>query len=570
MALEILDCTIRDGGYVNNWQFSRDLVREVYRALSKGGVDFVELGFRNAAAFFRPESQGIWRLTTEEVLQDTLANIHGARVSVMADFNSIELQDFGPAGDSCVDLVRVAVHKNKVFAALDMMAEIKKCGYLASLQCMGYNTYTTQEKKELLNAVRDSALDYIYLADSYGSIFPFHMEDLFGPYVELGGPRVGFHPHNNIQMAFANSLEAIRVGVDIVDTTIYGIGRGAGNLPTEIMLSYLSEQGATRYNVIPILNCIERFFLDLKQEHPWGYQLPYMISGIFNIHPSYAKDLLRRKEYSMEDIWKALGNIKHTDAIGYDSEIIENFIRQGILGRLNETPFCPASDTNPDETCVAAPPVPYADRHRKREFLVLANGPSLKEKKPEIEKFIAKYDPVVLGANFLNGLFKPDYHAFNNKKRFAAYAGTTAPDSELLIGINIPPDMIDDYVQRSWEPLVFRNVLDADFDIQDGMIMCNCRTISVLLIGIAVVMGANRVFVAGMDGYLNHANAGTALFYDEKFDPQEHELNVERHRWNDTFLQKIDRYIQKQGGEGIHILTPTGHASFYKGIENYL
>ena len=567
MPIQILDCSIRDGGYVNNWHFDKGLVREVYRALSKGGVDMVELGFRSSEKYFDPKVYGRWRFSLEEDLAEVTEKIRGARICVMGDYGRIDLEDLPERRDSVVDMLRVAVHKTHVFKAIDFLEKAKAKGYRASLQCMGYSVYSDGEKADLLAALKKTALDCVYIADSYGSILPFQMQELFEPVLELGASQIGFHPHNNIQMAFANTLEAIRLGVQIVDTTIYGIGRGAGNLPTEILLSYLQLQGNEKYNVIPVLNCIERYFLDLMKETPWGYQLPYMISGIFNSHPNYSKELLRRREYSMEDIWKALGCVRELRPVGFDPGIVDALVHQGVIGRGGVPADCRQIETATPAEPETAPV--YLKRHTGRDFLVLANGPTLKTHKKAIDDFIARNDPVVLGANFLNGLFEPDYHAFNNKKRFVAYVNTVSPKSGLLIGANIPGEMVDDYVDRSYERLLFQDILDADFDIDRGVITSNCRTISVLLAGVAVVMGAERVFIAGMDGYLNVNDTGS-LFYREKFDTAEHELNVERHRWNEKFLHQIDGFIREQGGEGLHILTPTGHSAFYKSIEHYI
>jgi 4-hydroxy 2-oxovalerate aldolase len=566
--IQILDCSLRDGGYVNNWGFPKGLARESYRALSKSGVDIVELGFRSSDKHFDARKYGLWRFCDETVLREVTENIRGASVCVMGDYGKIELDDLVDAHESVVDLVRIAVHKDRVLNAIDFLEKVKGKGYQVSLQAMGYSTYTDLEKQSLLSALAHTDLDYVYIADSYGSILPFQIKPLFEPFQEIGGIRLGFHPHNNIQMAFANTLEAIRVGVDIVDTTIYGIGRGAGNLPTEILLSYLQLQGNDRYNVIPVLNCIERYFLGLKEETPWGYQLPYMISGIFNSHPSYSMDLIRRREYSMEDIWKALGCVREIAPVGFDASIVDGLIEKGLIGEKRATAAygnIPSSAVEEEHLNVN-----YIQRHAGREFLVLANGPSLKSCRLEIESFIAKYDPIILGANFLNNLFVPHYHAFNNQKRFVSHVKYVSPDSRLLIGTNISSDIIDDYVNCDYELLVFRNILDAKFDISKGRIMANCRTISVLLIGVAVVMGAKRVFVAGMDGYLYANSANSTLFYEEEFDPEAHEINLRRHQYNESFLNQIDGYIRRQGGEGIHVLTPTGHSSFYKSIEEYL
>jgi 4-hydroxy 2-oxovalerate aldolase len=588
---KILDCTLRDGGYVNNWEFDKELAREAYRCLSKSGVDVVEMGFRSSTKHFDPHEYGPWRFSSEEDLAEVTENIRGAKICVMGDFGKIDLEDLTDAKDSSADMVRIAAHKDNIRGALELLERIKEKGYEISFQCMGYSTYTEAEQEELMGLLKKSSIDYFYVADSYGSLFPSQIKAIFEPFLEMARFKVGFHPHNGIQMAFANTLEAMRVGVDIVDCSIYGVGRGAGNLPTEILLSYLVSEGSDRYNVIPVLNCVERYFLDLMKQTPWGYQLPFMISGIFNSHPDYAKDMLRRREHSMEEIWRVMAYVKAMRPIGFDRTVVENLIRKGVIGNENGKRDEPkAKGTAASVPSLPTQTVPYVKRHENRDFLVLANGPSLKQCKEQIDGFIEKYDPIVLGANYLGGLFEPDYHAFSNQKRVVSYAGTVSEKSKLLIGTNIPEEVIEDYVNRPYEPLVFHDVLDADFDVRDGIIMTNCRTVSVLLAGVAVVMGANRVHIAGMDGYLQQEAVRSALtqngragegepeqedeegtlFYEEKFDATAYDLNVERHRWNDKFLRQIDEYVKKQGGEGVHILTPTSHEAFYKSIAHYI
>lgn len=561
--IQILDCTIRDGGYVNDWRFSRDMVRETYRALSKSGVDYVEIGFRGSEKYFHPEKYGLWRFTSEEELRSVTRNIRGAAIALMGDFGKIDLEDFPARSESLASLVRLAVNKTKVYDCIDLLEKIKAKGYLVSLQCMGYNAYTDAERQDLLAALAKTSLDYVYVGDSYGSILPFQMAGFFEPMLAVGTFKAGFHPHNNVQMAFANTLEAMRLGVHIVDSTIYGMGRGAGNLPTEVILAYLSLAGGQKYNVIPVLNCIERFYLDQFAETPWGYQLPYMISGIFNTHPNYAKELLGRQEYSMEDIWKAMHCVRQIGPVGYDSALLGELLGQGVIG-VKVT--CQVVADSEAEVPNVVPP--YVDRHPDREFLILANGPTLKSHHDDIRRFIELHNPIILGANFLSGLFIPHYHAFNNKKRFESHVESVAPSSTLLLGVNFPEEYIREYVSRDYEPLVYRDILDTDFDIRDGMVMSNCRTISVLLMAVAVVMGGKRIFVAGMDGYLSAVKE--TLFYSEKFDPRERQINLERHQWNDMFMKSIDEYLKRRGGEGLHILTPTGHESLYSSIKNYL
>ena len=565
-GLKVLDCTIRDGGYVNNWQFEKKLVREVYQALSKAGVDIVEIGFHGTEKYFDRKQYGIWRFSNEEDVREVTAGISGAKLALMGDFGKIDVADIREAKDSVIDLIRVAAHKNNFQSAISLLEQVKEKGYEVSLNAMGFSNFTPEEQKNLVGMLKRSNLDYVYVVDSYGSIFPNQVKGFLEPLLEIPGIKVGFHPHNSLQMAFANTLEAVRCGVHVIDGTIYGMGRGAGNLSTEIIIAYLEKFNENKYNAVPVLNCINTYFTDMQKENPWGYQLPYMLSGIFQCHPTYAKNLVEAREYTIEDIRKAMEIIRKKDPVGFSKDILDEIINNGLIGGLGSVEGVEeyAEDSH------QKPEVPYANRHKGREFLVLANGPTLREYKAQIDQFIAKYNPVILGANYLGGLFKPHYHAFNNKIRFSGYVEQVAPESNLLIGQYIPEEMIQEYVSRDYEPLYYRDVLNTDFDISDGLISSNCRTISVLLLGVAIVMGAKRVFAVGMDGYTGTDSSGSFLFYEEKHEKTAPDMIIDRHRWCQRFIGQIDEYLSSKGGEGVHILTPTSYKAFYKGIDNYL
>ena len=418
---KILDCTIRDGGYLNNWHFDKKMVRGVYKALSKAGIDIVEIGFRGTEKYFDRKKFGSWRFTDLEDLRHVVSGVAGARIALMGDYGKIESDDFPVDYLELVSLVRIAAHKNGTSGAIRELEKIKKKGFEVSLQAMGITSYTEREVRELIAIIKNSDIDYIYMADSYGSILPDQVRSLIEQFKILKHTKVGFHPHNSLQMAFANTLEAIKCGVDIVDSTIYGMGRGAGNLPTEVLLSYLQLSTKDKYNVIPVLDCIDRFFMKIDVDEPWGYQLPYMLSGIFQCHPYYPKTLVDYREFSMEDIWNALEVLRKLNPVGFSKDALNDIIKSGMIGGIKMKGTSPdKADTNktPQKRRVA---VPYKDRHKGRDFLILANGPTLQEYRPKIEKFIKKYNPIILGANYLSGFFKPHYHAFNNKKRFEDY-----------------------------------------------------------------------------------------------------------------------------------------------------
>lgn len=575
--LAVLDCTIRDGGYLNNWKFDLKFVREVYRSLSKSGVEFAEIGYRGSDKYFDKEKYGLWRFTPEKVLRDVSLNIGGAKIALMADYGKVDDTDFCAAQESLVNLVRLAVNKEELQNALKLLEKIKRKGYKTALNAMGYTNYSKAEQELLISLVRQSGIDYLYVVDSYGSLFPYQIQPIFEPLLASLKIKIGFHPHNSLQMAFANTLEAIRCGIHIVDSTIYGMGRAAGNLPTEIILSVLEKNTADKYNTVPILNIIDRYFVKLQKENSWGYQLSYMLSGIFGCHPNYAKALIDAHEYTIEEVWKAMDYIKRKEPSGFSTSILEELFNSGVISssggyagsRGAAAALKKTEDREPkDKTPVM---VGYAQRHRDRDFLILANGPTLKLYREKIEKFIQKYDPVILGANYLGNLFKPDYHAFNNKRRFVDYIDSVDPASKLIIGEHIPDSMIREYTDRQYEKMRYIDSLNADFDIREGVVTTNCRTVAILLLGIAIVMGAKRVFGVGMDGYLSADQTDKSFhFYAENDEKENREMILERHRWCQKFIGQIDAYLIERNMEGLHILTPTSYKSFYKGIENYI
>lgn len=562
----VLDCTIRDGGYLNNWDFDIGLVREVYKSLSKAGVDVVEIGFRGSSKFFNPSDYGPWRFTPEELVNEVVKNISGASVSLMVDFGKVDSGDIPDSSSSNVDMYRVACNKNSVSSAVELCDLISQQGYTVTIQLMGIVNYSKEELKTAVDLIKKSELHYVYFADSYGSLFPTDIKQIIEN-LSATEKKIGFHAHNNLQLAFANTLEAINNGVDIVDGTVFGMGRGAGNLPIEVLVSYIEKNMAhKKYNVLPILDLIDRYFHNIHKELNWGYDLPYMLSGIFKLHPYYSKAMIDYSEYSMDDIWKALEIVKEINPIGFDKELMDNVIKSGFIGSFTQTKTPSARGENIDKLLKME--VTYVDRHVGRDFLILANGPSLKAHKREIDNFRKKLNPVVLGANFLDDLYIPDYHAFSNRKRFMDYVQTVHENSGLLLSSTFPTEFIHEYTDRPFEVLVHSPEL-RDFDIQNGVILSNCRTVSVLLIATAIVMGAERIFIAGMDGYKGSSDYSTH-FYNEKKEATDYKILIEKHNWNELLLNQIDKYLAKMNKEGLHIITPTNHKRFYKGIDNYI
>jgi len=579
--LRVLDCTIRDGGYLNNWFFEDVFVRELVLALSKAGIDMIEIGWRGTEKYFEKEKYGTWRYSFEEDLARISKGIRLPKLALMVNIGKIDEDDFCPKSESLVDLVRVVSDRVKVPMALEMIEKIRKKGYQVSLNATGFSNYSDAQLKELVKRLEDVRPDYIFTADTYGSMLPDDIPRLLEPLIAISGDvKVGFHPHNSLQMAFANTLEAIRVGVDCVDASVFGMGRGAGNLPMEVILSYLQERRKDKYNVIPVLNFLDLFMAPLHKKIGWGYTLPYFMSGIFKCHPYFVRDIMNYKRFTVDEIWSILDVVKKKNPSTYSTGIIDRIIQSHHIGwidkamadeMLSSTSEPETSETTVKGNVASGEKIPYAGRHKNRDFLILANGPNLKAYKNEIDNFIEKYDPIVMGANNLGGLFRPDYHCFTLTKRLIKYINSVSEKSHVLLSQHIPEETIRRFCFRDYEIIYYNNVLKSEFKNENNILSTNCRTVSVLLLGIAIVMGANRIFAAGMDGYIGTKSSdGSYFFYNEEDDVEDEALIVERHKWSYYYISAINQYLIELGKEELSILTPTSYSMFYNGIENFI
>lgn len=288
--VKVLDCTIRDGGLMNNWQFSKELVREVFAGLAKSGVDYIELGYRADKKQFSPEEYGPWRFCDEEDLRDVVCDC-GAKVSIMCDVGRTDYDTLLPARDSVVDLTRVATYVPQMEEAVRLGRHCKELGYEVAINIMAVSTVDEADLDAALDRVGAEDFEMIYFVDSFGWFTPEQVQYYCEKYVSRVPNRYfGVHTHNNRQLAFGNSIVALQKGASLVDGTIFGIGRGAGNCPLELIMGYLENP---RYDVRPVLDLIQQHFEPMRRELRWGYEAPYAITGMLNRHPRASMALVR-------------------------------------------------------------------------------------------------------------------------------------------------------------------------------------------------------------------------------------------------------------------------------------
>lgn len=285
--IKVVDCTVRDGGLMNKWQFDDKFVRHVYRALSEAKVDYMEIGYLSSEKAFARGEYGAWRFCAEEDLQRIIGEGEKTiKFSAMADIGRIEPQDIPMKTESSLDMVRVACYVHQIDAAIDLAHHCLDKGYEATINLMAVSTVGLRDLNEALEDLAKSRVPIIYLVDSFGAFYSEDIDMLAAKYLErLPNKTIGIHCHNNQQLAFANTIAGIIAGINFLDGTLYGIGRGAGNCPLELLLSFLKNP---KFKVRPLIQCIESQIFPWEKKIDWGYSVPYMITGVLNQHPRTA------------------------------------------------------------------------------------------------------------------------------------------------------------------------------------------------------------------------------------------------------------------------------------------
>ncbi len=307
--IKVVDATIRDGGLVNDFYFTDEFVKKLYETNVKAGVDYMEFGYKASKDIFDETKFGKWKFCSEEDLRAIVGNNDTKmKISVMADVGRTDLErDIIDKEDSVIDIIRIATYINTIPAAIDMAEYCKSKGYETSINIMAISTASESDIRQALELICRSSVDMIYIVDSYGAIYPEEMRDLMDLFVEFGqkyNKKIGIHAHDNQKLAFANTIEAVSRGVSMLDATVCSLGRGAGNCAMEALLGFLKNP---RYRLDPLLRFIQNEMLKLKQEIVWGYDIPYLITGMLNMHPRTAINFIKEgdTDYSLlyHELW---------------------------------------------------------------------------------------------------------------------------------------------------------------------------------------------------------------------------------------------------------------------------
>ena len=290
--VKVVDATLRDGGLVNDFYFTDQFVKDLYQANIKAGVDYMEIGYKADKTMFDVDKFGKWKFCDDEVVRDVIGENEntGLKLAVMADVGRCNYkQDIAPKSESPIDLIRVATYINTIPAAVDMIEDAVNKGYETTCNIMAISNAQEADLKVALDVLGQSPVKTFYIVDSFGALYPEQIARIADIYMEFAAKydkQVGMHAHNNQQLAFANTIEAVGDGVNWLDATYSGMGRGAGNCQMELLLGFLRNP---KFNIYPVLQFIENYMKPLKKEGvKWGYDLQYMMTGILNQHPRTA------------------------------------------------------------------------------------------------------------------------------------------------------------------------------------------------------------------------------------------------------------------------------------------
>ncbi len=461
--MKILDCTLRDGGYYNNWDFSDKHVNTYFSNINKLPIEYIEIGYRST-----PQSDyfGKYFYLPDYLLKDIATQASGKKLAIMLNEKNLTPDDINiilPEIKPYVDLVRIAVNPATIDKAVKLAEAIKKLGINISFNLMYMSKYQHDEGLFARISKLDNLLQFVYLVDSYGSMIPDEVSALVQRVKTNCSIEIGFHGHNNMELAFANSLAAMNAGCDIVDSTILGMGRGAGNLKTELMLTYLASIKKVDFDFNVLAKIIENW-MPLYEEHQWGTNLPYMVSGAISMPQKDVMEWVTQRFYSYNSIIRALKNQEAGEA---------DNIRLPVF--------------KPNESF--------------ENVLIIGGGPSAKEHAVAIKRFVDNQkDICIIHASAKNaGIYQdvdvPQYFCLvgNEGHRLEE----VFEDLDNFKGHSILPPF-----PRKMGTYIPRGIIDKSFELKEISFTSKYKDAHTsLALQTALNLNANTTYVVGYDGY---------------------------------------------------------------------
>ncbi|WP_286220282.1 aldolase catalytic domain-containing protein [Marinobacter apostichopi] len=488
--MKLLDCTLRDGGYYNAWDFSTDLIHQYLDAMQASGVDVVELGFRTLR---NDGFQGPCAFTTDDFIR-SLAIPSGLAIGVMVNGSELvgELSPRDalerlfpkPAAESRVDLVRIACHAHEFEKALSAVSWLKERGYKVGFNLMQVADRTEEEVKALACQAKTYSIDVLYFADSMGSMNPEKVGQIIKWFRSEWNGAMGIHTHDNLGLALSNTLRGIDEGVMWVDSTVTGMGRGPGNARTEELAVEIAERRGKQVNLVPLMTLLREHFKPMQANYGWGTNPYYYLAGKYGIHPTYIQEMLSDSRYSEEDLLAVIEHLRLGGGKRFNLNALDtarHFYRGEPKGHWS----------------------PKA-QFEGREVLLLGTGPGVARHREALERYIRAYEPLVLALNTQTSIDAQliDVRVACHPVRLLADCESHVRLPQPLI---TPYSMLPDDVKVA---LADKEVLDFGLEVKEETFAfsetyCTAPTSLVMAYAFAIAASGKCrcLFLAGFDGY---------------------------------------------------------------------
>lgn len=489
MKINLLDCTLRDGGYYNNWDFSHKLVNDYLSAMSSAGIKFVELGFRSLKDkdFKGPN----WYTTDSYINNLNIPNnlVLGVMINVYEIISySKGIKEainklFSDKDKSKIKFVRLASHYNEFDTAAKICKILKNKGYFVCINFMQASEYNDNEIIKISKKAELANPDVLYFADSLGSMNSKQIIKLIKNLKTNWGGKIGIHAHDNLSKAISNTVIAVDEGVEWIDCTVTGMGRGPGNAQTEYLVLELNDRLNSKIKVLPITKLISKHFEKLKKNYNWGTNTYYYLAGINRIHPTYIQEMLNMKL----DEWEILDAIKKLTKLGgnrYDVNLVKSEFQKPV--KMKKGNWSPIS------------------KIKSKEVLFLSSGSNLEEYKKEIEKYIVKNKPVVIALNKFVKIKEKliDMYITCNPLRLLADVDF---NKKIKVPIILPKSLLTkDTIKKLRKIKIYDygvGIKENEFKIDKNFALIPKLYTVAYALSVATSGKAKRILLAGFDGY---------------------------------------------------------------------
>ena len=518
--IEVLDCTLRDGGYINDFSFTNKGIKKIIQQLTESNIEVIECGFLEDGEY-DPECS-VYD-TAERITPFIPKNRNHTLYVAMACFGEFSLKNLSDFDGSSIDGIRVSFHYNEVEGALNFCKQIISKGYKLFVQPIGTTSYTDEMLIHLIESVNQLSPYAFYLVDTLGLMQQadlskyFHLIDSH----LSKSVKMGFHSHNNLQLSFSNCQYLVNSDSDrsmILDASVNGMGRGAGNLNTELITNYINAQLGRKYEIVPLLEIVDEFIGKIKKNHEWGYSVPYYLAAINGCHPNYASYLSKKQTLNVQSIAKILRMIEPEKRSLFSQALAEQKYREFQSHEID------------DSACINL----LRNKIRGRNVMLIAPGPSLKLYQRQIIECATEHECITISVSFVPEFMDCDYTFLCNLKRLHTTFNPTHKPVNLICTSNIS-------VTNETALIVNYSSLLNEIDI----IIDNT---SIMLLNLLCRLSPSIVFLAGLDGY----SANKANYYLNRLElPTEVNQIEALNSAMTTRIHELKRHLD------LHFITPS-------------